>query len=404
MHRPFQVDYVRYLMTHRDVYQYSLGRTTSSRELRIATACDVLSHPDYLPSIRTAPKVKGEWLFVPDRFEDKLFIRHLNLRLLKAYRVRFAHRDDVVRQVCALLRSDAPMSIIRTDIRRFFRHIRFMDLVDQLRLDGHLSSHDITSLAALAERAARLHHYGLPWGFPISSTLAEIYARPFDAKVRSTATVLYCARFVDDIVVFASSPAAQIREQIEKAVAQLPGRIRLNKTKTECIDESAHGHSGTRFSYLGYAFSRPPPVTKLQTTPTITIDERKLERICTRIECSFRQYLTDWVLADLIARLRLLTGNYTITRANHRRVARTGICYSYRAATHWNQLIELDKFLRYRIAGLRARLTREGRPMRKGDLRSLLRFSFQHGAEQKFIHRISRRRLQYLFRAWKHEA
>jgi Reverse transcriptase (RNA-dependent DNA polymerase) len=403
VHRPFDIEYVRYLMTPKDVYQFSLGRTAAELETRLSAACVTLSDASYLPTLRTTPKVKGEWVFVPDSFEDKLFIRHLNDRLSKAYRVRFTHRDDIVRQITALMRADAKLRIIRSDIRRFFRSIHFEHLIEQFRLDGKLSSHEICTLSAIAARGRAIHHTGLLWGLSISSTLAEIYSRPFDHQLRSLDGVYYYSRFVDDVIIFASRPNADVLDEIKGIAAAQPGRMKLSEKKTECIDETDPAHTLTKFCYLGYEFSRPLPPKTGEGIPTIRMAEKKIIRIKDRLMRTFRQFVRDRSWEDLRDRLKLLTGNYTITRTNHLSVARTGIYYNYQAATDRTQLHDLDAFLRNLVFGLRCKKRRTLHPIRKHELNRLLTFSFHHGADKKIMHRFTRRRLQHLFRAWRHE-
>ncbi len=182
----FTQGYLRYLMRRQDVQEYNLGSNIDSIFLeRLTAAREMLNAANYSVEISRPFRPSAtskDLLFKPSRFEDKLYIRHLNRRLTAAYNVRHTNRNDVVRQVRELMRADTHLRIVRTDIRRFFCSVNFEVILEQLRADGFLTSAEIDAIAKIAEFTANFQMKGIPWGLSISSTLAEMYLLKFDHR------------------------------------------------------------------------------------------------------------------------------------------------------------------------------------------------------------------------------
>ena len=396
---PFTQGYLRYLMRREDVQEYSLGSNSEDVLMRLTAAEEALNTSTYAVELCRPfrPNASSkDLLFKPSRFEDKLYIRHLNRRLSKAYKVRHTNRHDIVRQVRELMKADAHLRIVRADIRRFFRNIDFQSLLEQLRVDGFLTSTEIDAIMNIAAFTARFQLRGIPWGLSISSTLAEIYLRTFDSIIRSTQHVYYYQRFVDDIVLFTTNEAQSMVNQLESQLTAIG--LSLNMEKTVAISESPT--STAHFTYLGYEFNRQPVSKKGATKISVTIDPAKLERLKQRVKESLSQFYIDNNWRDLRDRIRVLTGNYTIEKSYHETPIKTGIFFNYLEINELSQLQLLDTFLRERLSALRSWLRRHGSTTHRTNIGELYKFSFLIGFKNKVIHRISPHRLSQIGGIW----
>lgn len=402
---PFTEGYLRYLMRREDVREFRLGETSEQILARLSEAQERLNTRDYV--IELCPpfcphKLSKELLFKPARFEDKLYIRHLNRRLCKVYNVRHANRHDIVRQVRNLLKADAHLKIVRTDVRRFFRNIAFDRLLEQLYVDGLLSTEELEGIARIFRFVQNYQTKGIPWGLSVSSTLAEIYLRSFDSAIRATRQVYYYQRFVDDIVIFTTREPKEVIDILSQKLTSIG--LRLNSAKTVSICESLT--VAGQFSYLGYAFKRQPAFNNKgrfkdqEVDVSVTISEAKIERLRQRISESFSCYYLDGNWINLRDRLKVLTGNYSIMKSAHEAPIKTGIYFNYMEITDTSQLSELDVLLRSRLVALRSYLIRRGRLSLVPRIREMFRYSFQNGFSSRVLHRISQQRISQIASAW----
>jgi Reverse transcriptase (RNA-dependent DNA polymerase) len=400
---PFTQGYLRFLMRREDVQEYHLGSINEEVMSRLTVTQATLNAPSFAvvlcPPFRPSASSK-DLLFKPSRFEDKLYIRHLNRRLCRAYNIRHTNRHDIVRQVRELMKADAYLTIVRSDIRRFFRNIDFSKLLDRLRLDGFLSSVELDAIVSIASFTAGFQPKGIPWGLSISSTLAEIYLRDFDALMRSTQHAYYYQRFVDDIVIFSASEAQFMVHCLEGRLSNIG--LRLNLDKTVAISESHT--SAAHFSYLGYEFKRTLVVNKKglisESSVDVTIAPTKVERLRKRVGESMSRFYVDRNWRDLRDRIKVLTGNYTIEKSSHEAPIKTGIYFNYKEITNTSQLELLDVFLRNSLFALRSWIRRHGATVHRFKLSELYRFSFSSGFKNKVLHRISPHRLNQLGSVW----
>lgn len=131
----FHPDYIRALMATKDVYDYQLG---SNMSLRILQASETLSADDYQLGLPVVRKTPDRLLRLPRTWEDKLLIRHVNRKLRLALNVDPPNRHSIVSQIATLLRSDVPLRILRTDIRKFFDTVRIEETIQTVLKDGCL--------------------------------------------------------------------------------------------------------------------------------------------------------------------------------------------------------------------------------------------------------------------------
>lgn len=402
---PFTEGYIRYLMRREDVQEFRLGETPEEILARLSEAQNRLNTQGYVIELCSpfCPQaLSKELLFKPARFEDKLYIRHLNRRLCNAYNVRHTNRHEIVRQVRNLLKADTHLKIVRTDVRRFFRNIAFDRLLERLYVDGLLSSEELEGIDKIARFVQNYQTKGVPWGLSVSSTLAEIYLRSFDSAIRATGQVYYYQRFVDDIVIFTTREPQDVIDIVSKNLTAIG--LRLNNEKTVSISESLA--VAAQFSYLGYTFKRQPAFNKKgrfkdqEVDVSVTISETKIERLRQRISESFSCFYSDYNWRNLRDRVKALTGNYTIIKSTHEAPIKTGIYFNYMEITDTSQLTELDVFLRSRLVALRSYLIRHRRLSLAPRIREMFRYSFQIGFSRPVLHRISPQRISQIASAW----
>ncbi|MBB5033439.1 antiviral reverse transcriptase Drt3a [Prosthecobacter vanneervenii] len=394
---PFTEGQLRFYMRQQDVRTYQLGDSEDEVLKQVLLARDSLNSPTYSLGLNK-PFLKGqELVFEPARLEDKLFLRYLNGRLRRFYKITPPNRNAIVRQLSVILKSDAYLNFVRADIKRFFRTINFRWLIERLRMDGFLSALELNTIIQIEHFSSKFHALGIPWGLSISSTLAEIFLLEFDEKLRETKQVYYYRRFVDDMILVASENAQNILDRITEVLESQS--LKLNKIKTIAVSES---HTvPIKLDYLGYQFTRALQKSKKPADVTISISKSKCERLRQRIIESFSDFYKngDWFL--LRDRIKSLTGNYTINKSAHSSPIRTGIFYNYsEITTAKTQLAEIDEFLRLRFVRLRAFLNRRGRVRQAQQIKSLMKYSFVIGWEKRILHRFSQLRLQQISTAW----
>jgi hypothetical protein len=398
----FTRDYLRYLTRRKDVQEFKLGKTSAEILTSLSAAEESLNSSEYQvllsPPFRPNAAVK-ELVYKPKRFEDKLYIRHLNRRLCRAYSICQPDRQTIVRQVKELLKADTFLSIVRTDIRRFFRNVDFKGLVERLRMDGFLAVTELRNLNLIAEATAKCQMRGLPWGISICSTLAELCLAEFDSYVRTIPGAYYYQRFVDDIIVFTTSDVQFVTDCLKQRMAREGLNLHDGKTRpiTESLNAPAH------LNYLGYQFERIFPANgkfKKEVQVRVTISESKIDRMKRRIDDTFTRFYSERSWADLTDRLKVLTGNYVVARSAHEVPIKTGIYFNYAEISETQQLHALDKFLRGKLTALRAYLRRRGRSDEIARFRIVSKFSFAVGFEKRVMHRVSRSRMEQLAAAW----
>lgn len=401
----FTEGYLRYLMRREDVREFRLGETPDQILTRLSLAQKALNNHDFAIELSPpfcSPSSSRNLLFKPARFEDKLYIRHLNRRLCSTYKVHYANRHAIVRQIKSLLKADVHLKIVRTDVRRFFRNIDFDRLLDQLRIDGLVSFVELKSLERIAQIVHRYQTKGLPWGISVSSTLAEIYIRRFDLIIRSTRQIYYYQRFVDDIVIFTTGEPRDVIGIVSHTLASIGLNLNIAKTVSISESQSVAGH----FCYLGYDFKRQPEYSnkgKLkdkEVNVSVTISEPKIKRLHQRILQTLSCFYSDRNWTNLRDRIRILTGNYSIEKSAHEAPIKIGIYFNYMEITDASQLCDLDTFLRSKLLDLRSYMVRHGFPLTASQKRELYRYSFQHGFSSRVIHRVAPQRISELVSIW----
>lgn len=318
-----------------------------------------------------------------------LVLRKLYNNIKRIYRVEQSNRDQIVKQIGSLLKEKTPKWIIRIDIRHFYETINRNQIIENFQAKGRLSRQSINLLIKLFSNPVISSNKGLPRGLSISSVMSELYMKYFDLEIRRMNGVYYYARFVDDIIVFCSSKRYQeeVWEEIPKILSGI--NLQLNSSKShkwnahiavKPIDTSKLKHK--ELTYLGYKFI-PQEDCNLE----ITIADKKINTIKTRITKSFVRFAKDGDFSKLKNRIKFLTGNFTLYNPSTLLPIKVGIYFNYNMITDKTQLYNLDKYYQRLLHCKRGRLgTRLAAKISTDQRKDLSKYSFFFGFEKHVNH------------------
>ncbi|NMN37728.1 antiviral reverse transcriptase Drt3a [Pedobacter sp. SG918] len=290
-------------------------------------------------------KIHDDYYFLED-ISQKLLLRKLNDNIKRIYKDEQANRKFIVQQVKTLLSETAPFWVIKTDIKSFYESIDRNRILRKLKNDAMLSYYSIFLLRKIFENPEITSEPGLPRGLNISSSLSEIYMRNFDKAIQRHADVYYYARFVDDIVIFLNSKqtAVDLFENLNLIISNEKLELQINKDKTELIDglnfkilKKGYNRRPIHNSieYLGYKFYLNENENKRENKLQISIADKKVKKIKTRVIKSYLDYTKTNNFELLKKRIKFLTGNYGISKNNDGSILKAGIYFNY---THINDL------------------------------------------------------------------
>lgn len=307
-----------------------------------------------------------EYYFL-ENISHKLLLRKLNDNIRRIYKDEQANRKFIIHQVKTLLSETAPFWIIKTDIKSFYENIDRDRVFRKLKNDAMLSYYSIFLLRKIFENPIIHSSKGLPRGLNISSSLSEIYMRNFDKAIQRFKDVFYYARFVDDIIIFLNNKdsANELYENLNLIISKEKIDLEINSEKTELIDGSnfkllKKGYNGppihNNIEYLGYKFYLNDSEPKRENKLKISIADKKVKKIKTRIVKSYVDFTSTNDFDLLIKRVKFLTGNYGISKSNDGSILKAGIYYNYTHINDLEILKELNQFHKKLIFSKRGNL------------------------------------------------
>lgn len=338
--------------------------------------------------------------YIVSEFEEVLLLRKLNDNLRRIYKDRQSNRDQIIRQMIILLEEGCPFWILKSDISSFYENIDRDYLIEKIEGDNLLSFYSLYLLREIFKNQSILQSPGLPRGLCISSTLSEIYLRSFDRKCKKSPGVYFYARFVDDIVIF-SYEEGQIQRLSKELEDFLPEGLTINKEKTQLISRDSLLRR-LHFEYLGYRFTlRKTPYNNKEEL-IISIGEKKLKKIKTRLVKCFLDHLKNRNFQLLKMRVVFLTGNYSIRKNQAGNQLKAGVFYNYKQVNDAKVFEELDTFYRKllysRFSNLGVRLY----PTISADERAeLAKYSFKFGFTNRVHNTFLPHELRRITSCWK---
>lgn len=304
---------------------------------------------------------EGRCYFFTDNLPNKLILRKLNDNIKRIYKDEQANRRIIISQLKVLLDETCPFWVIKTDIKSFYESIERDKLLTKFQNDSILSFYSMFLLRQLFETPIIKSNTGIPRGLNISATLSEIYLRKFDRWIRNFDGVYYYARFVDDIIIFSNSSkkALALIREIKSQLSSLAEGLELNEEKTQFFEglkidrldilDGKIVEKESHLEYLGYKFSKekiPKEKSKSEYQLNISIANKKIKKIKTRIILSFVDFVknNDFILLE--NRIRFITGNYSIKKGSEANDLKAGIYYNYQQVNDKKVLAELNHFYR----------------------------------------------------------
>lgn len=344
-------------------------------------------------------KIKNlQGLFLNDKKDptehicQDLVLRKLYYNIKRIYSIEQANRNQIVKQMISLLKEDAFKWVIRLDIQHFYESIDRDRLIERFQDDGRLNYQSISLLKEIFETLRT--EIGLPRGLSISSVMSELYMKYFDLEIRRTEGVFYYARFVDDIIIFCSTQNAQ--EKIWNSIPCMLSKLglKLNMSKSY---KWFSGNTNVQLTYLGYTF-----FPKGKKNITITIADKKINALKTRITKSFVRFAKDGNFDLLKKRIKFLTGNFTLYNKTTLLPIKVGIYFNYQMINDKSALRDMDtyyqKLLHCRTGRLgdllRIRMTKE-------QTTELEKYSFVFGFDKHVNHYFPSATLAEITNCWK---
>lgn len=322
---------------------------------------------------------------------QNLVLRKLHKNIKRIYAVQQADRNTIVKQMKLLLAENVEMRIVRLDVRHFYESIDRQRILAKLIDDARLSYHSLMLLQTLFNDPAIAAGTGLPRGLGISAVLSELYMKYFDLDFKKIEGVYYYARFVDDIIVFCSSEAS--KDLAWKYAGEELANIglQLNDKKSYSLDPN---QTGAEFTYLGYTFK------KMGNRLSVTIAQKKLSVIKTRLTRTFVRYSKDHNFDLLKLRIKFLTGNFTLYNPHTLLPIKVGIYFNYKMANDISALKEIDAYYQ-RL--LHCRTGRLGRAiaLTKPQVKELEKYSFDFGYYNHVNHHFTTDQMAKIANCWR---
>lgn len=348
--------------------------------------------------------------FLTNDLPSKLILRKLNDNIKRLYKDEQANRRIIISQVKTLLSETCPFWVIKTDIKNFYESIDKEKLISKFHDDSMLSYQSMFLLKRIFENPVLLGRKGLPRGLNISATLSELYMRKFDKRIRSYDSVYYYARFVDDIIIFSNSlkDSLKLIENLNPQLNILAENLYVNQNKTELFNgntlENLDTEKGTKIfhrhklDYLGYSFRIENGRTKARAL-IISIAEKKVKKIKTRIVKAFLDFSKNKDFGLLEKRIQFLTGNYSIRKSKEGNSLRAGIYYNYLQVTSHSEFNDLNQLLRKTLFCKNNNFgTKIG--LSNTQKNKLCKYCFLSGFEKKVFVEFSYSEMQQIIKCW----
>lgn len=370
------------------------GLTKSELIVKLDEIFEQIVNGDFLFKISKTNK-----FYFTDELCQKLVLRKLNDNIKRLYKVEQANRKLIITQIKTLLEETVPFYLFKTDIKNFYESILRTRIQSKLLDDSLLSYHSLKLLNILLNNPPIDRGSGIPRGLNISATLSEIYMRKFDSWIRRLPGVYYYARFVDDIIIFTNNNKVSdlIKQNFNAQLKLLAEGLRKNGKKTNSYS-SLNGIINKPFEYLGYKFTKDQSTNKHL---NISIAQKKICKIKTRIILSFLDFIKNNNLKLLENRIKFLTGNYIIRKNKEGNKLKAGIFYNYLHVNNFDIFDELNNFFR---KTLYSRNNSFGKKLHNAlnvnERNLLLKFCFKKGFEYKLFHPFNHIEIKEIIECW----
>lgn len=353
--------------------------------------------------------LKGKNVYSLPEFHDELLIRKVNNNIRHFKRIRNPARTSIVTNLSRIVAEAVPYRIYRLDVKSFFESFSVAHVLKKI------DDVDILSLATKRILRDLFKHFvasggtGIPRGLAISSTLSELMMAEFDTRMKNMSNVFFYARYVDDIIVITSSSECQ--SSFTKIIADLlPDGLKLSRKKQEITTVPRATKASVfqfSFEYLGYKFDvNDPGSVNTCRQVNLGISDGKLRKIKTRIVFAFKDFCKSRNMADLIARIQFLCGNFALNDRDRGRKRLAGIFFNYHlihSSSPSCGLGELDSFLHHAITSGRGPIFQTFKlRSTAAERRRLASFSFSKGFHSRVFMHYTGAKLKNIQECWKY--
>jgi len=399
MNQSFEIKELRRLCKQNEYIENSLSVT--SLEAMLTPICEDILNETFNFNIKQI----GSY-FLTETLENKLILRKLNDNIKRLYKAEQANRRIIISQIKVLLEETCPCWIIKTDIKKFYESIDRNKLLLKFKDDSMLSHYSMFLLNKLFSNITISLSTGVPRGMNISATLSEIYMRKFDRWIRESEGVFFYARFVDDIIIFINTlfDAKYIIENIDIKLKELASGLTINQEKTQLfngliieqinIKGENENNKKSFLEYLGYRFA------KNQKELLITIADKKIKKMKTRITFSFLDFIKNNNFNLLNNRILFLTGNYGIKKTAEGNTLKSGIFFNYPNLNNKMQLIELTTFYRRILFCKRGKIGMALARLSLGQRNKLKKYNFVDGFNKRIYKYFSFSKMKEIVGIW----
>lgn len=412
------------LITINDISKFNLGRNREEVQSSMSDICQKINVPRFYFKSLLEKNNGGNKIFIIDQVEDHFAIKKLNDNLKRLYKIKQTDRNLVIKQISTLLKEPIPMFIIKLDIEKYYENIDRESILSKLKNDSLLSFQSKVILENFVTIKQIQNISGLPRGINISASMSEIFMRDFDRKINLLNGVYYYARYVDDIIIFAFDRPNEIIKEVEDILFK-ENKLKLNSNKTKLLKRVScrckpkclcTGTCNCRdkcqckkvfqtqeFEYLGYKFIFSD-ITEYSDKLIITIADKKIKKIKTRIIKSILEFTKTKDLDLLEKRISFLTGNYIVKDSSNWGVLKAGIYYNYQLINDMNTLDDLTIFLR---KALTSKNNSYGKKVQRGYLYKnsniLAKYCFRAGFKNRKEKSFTLNEAITIKRCWSHD-
>lgn len=366
--------------------------------------------------VKISVKGKDAWSIKDPKaiLAHKLLISNIK----RNYSARSQDRKFIIDLILSHLKDSYGYCVHRLDIKSFYESFDRRVILSKVRGDSVLSKKSIKILESLFDELASLGVQGLPRGLGISSTLSELMMENFDEKIRSLKSVLFYARFVDDIVII-SNPTlnrSSLKQYIESF--GLPNELNFH-TSGDKVFFSQIGKAPIEdehaivFDFLGYEFHIDRTEKQLgellsfkRRNVSVLIAKNKVKKIKSRILKSFfailsSRHATEQEVSLLNKRIMFLSKNYLLPSSPKEPNIYSGIYHNYSFVDKFDQLKEIDSFYQNLLFGNNTRLNKRiRRSLSFNTRKGLSKHSFLRGFENREFCRFSNSDFNEIKKAW----
>lgn len=389
---------IRRLIRQSDVKKYNLWSSRLDSAVMIRELSCRLLDKQYKLDFHSF-KHGGKSIYSPSNPETELITRNIDFLIRRIYRIKQADRERIVRQLQSILKSQNDFEITRLDVSGFYESIRPEKLLAKLSSDAILTEETLEILRTVFRLT---NPSGLPRGLSISASLSELFMRDFDRIARGGKSIIFMARYVDDIVLVSLPGAADEISEIRTALVSRG--LSINTDKDRFIS-TKQLHNCNNFDYLGYnikLYTVPKKRRNIERKVEISIAASKMKKIKRKFCTAIAQYLKTGNFPLLKDRIRVLTSNYNLEKSSNG-ILKSGIYFRYKLVSSGSSsLLLLDRFRRETLNG-RSRISRAlNAKLTPAESLAIQRYSFASGYAKRISVHLSEERLVQVHNCWNH--